>query len=149
MGVFDEISDPRRRELISQIAARVDHHDLVEPGFWAFVWLADVVQLEGFTRDFVKLDSNISRKCVYTSPVWTKALKTCETTCTTLDAQHSNIYASRGEHPRPRGKSFHSRRRWRDDRRGRIDSNIDLWTVAEKTIVSGKRRESMPAESRG
>ncbi|KAL3441369.1 hypothetical protein BJX65DRAFT_255238 [Aspergillus insuetus] len=46
MGPYDaEINDQRRVELVSRIAARLHPNRLVEPGFWACIWLSDIEQL--------------------------------------------------------------------------------------------------------
>jgi hypothetical protein len=43
MGPYDaEINDQRRVELVNRIGARLHPNRLVEPGFWACIWLSDI-----------------------------------------------------------------------------------------------------------
>jgi len=76
MGAYDEVDDPLRVQLIEQIANRLGGK-LVEPGFWAFVWLGDVDKLEAYTKWLIAGPKS-SRYDICTNKSWTRALKICE-----------------------------------------------------------------------
>ncbi|KAL4786394.1 hypothetical protein BJX76DRAFT_355121 [Aspergillus varians] len=80
MGPYeDELNDQHRVELIARIAAHLPHDETVEPGFWAFVWLSDLKQLEVFTGRFDDAFDPATRRALYENPMWTRALKTWAT----------------------------------------------------------------------
>ncbi|KAL2866524.1 HNH endonuclease signature motif containing protein [Aspergillus lucknowensis] len=73
MGAYDEVDDALRAQLIGQIDDALDGR-LVETGFWAFLWLADIDKLEIYTKFFLGMPES-SRYDLCASPNWTRALK--------------------------------------------------------------------------
>lgn len=84
MDPFDEVKDPRRVRLISEIANQIGHDNGVDAGFWAFVWLADIEQLEMLINCFKNLPIDHLKKGIYMNPSEIKTLKTCELINTTF-----------------------------------------------------------------
>ncbi|PYH28336.1 HNH endonuclease signature motif containing protein [Aspergillus neoniger CBS 115656] len=79
MGAYDEVEDPRRLKLIAQISDSIDFaSEPVNPGFWAFLWLSELSQLEGYTQVFFA-NPRPMRSDSATSTSWTRCLKVWNT----------------------------------------------------------------------
>lgn len=84
MDAFDEVKELRRVRLISEIANQIGHDHAVDARFWAFVWLADIEQLEILINCFKSLPTDHLKKRIYINPPEIKTLKTCELISTTF-----------------------------------------------------------------
>ncbi|KAI9374533.1 hypothetical protein BJX61DRAFT_551250 [Aspergillus egyptiacus] len=75
MGAYDEADDPRRVEIIGRIADSLNGR-LVEPGFWTFLWLANIDKLEDYANTFTT-QPEMCQIDICSVTGWTKTLKTC------------------------------------------------------------------------
>ncbi|KAI9370818.1 hypothetical protein BJX61DRAFT_68157 [Aspergillus egyptiacus] len=74
MGPFEEVNDARRVKLMEKMTSYTQDKHLVDPEFWAFMWLSDVDQLELFVDALTQLP-NSTRADVYQSPEYSEALR--------------------------------------------------------------------------
>ncbi|OJI97602.1 hypothetical protein ASPVEDRAFT_79304 [Aspergillus versicolor CBS 583.65] len=79
MDAFDEVKEPRRVRLISEIANQIGHDHPVDAGFWAFVWLADIEQLEILINYFKNHPTDHLKNGIDMNPSEIKTLKTWTT----------------------------------------------------------------------
>lgn len=100
MDPFMECKDARRVSIIEKMADSLEDDGLVESGFWAFCWLADMQKLETIADDFIKQIEPV-RSLYVESTKWTKTLKICKsmTHFVTRHQSNPNTREHRRVHP--------------------------------------------------
>ncbi|KAL5342798.1 hypothetical protein BJX70DRAFT_394641 [Aspergillus crustosus] len=74
MGSFDDIHAPSRAELIARIAKALENCTDVNPGWWAFIWLSDMAQLESYADWATTMDS-LQLSLIANGPTFTDVLR--------------------------------------------------------------------------